>query len=735
MLCAARRHRFVLVGCGSTRCGRRRWRGHTNLHQSHRRITKNGTGASTVFTILFTTDTLCQLESLPMNGQNGEALQNVLSISTAASNRYLLHFNSLHSLTQWTGGIRLAMFEHATLQESYTGSILAGKGKQLNSINQIMERSRFPTEDWARVRFGAGTPWRRCWCVISPPDEKAFAKAQKNNKKKSAYDRSPPIVKGDIKFYESRKVTKKSKPIATITDAFSAYALYPQSKALIEQSTLVKVEGMITIHATQQTTTTTEGFIFVMAEPHPAISGFEMMLRWLMPCYDTFALYGRPNKLIADVFDTRSLMFAMPTHRRYGYLELIDVAGLIHTDGSSRWSEREWRKQLKILTSKRITSQPTGVARAGTDLSARHRRGSRSSVNLSSMSRTSLNLPPTRGGIAFAENDGSRSTPGSRHGSPAPGQGAFAPPSRTDSAPAGTSPFASPPHKRSASERAYRRNNEPSRLSFEAHQDEMPPMPPPHGVSAAQDEFPPMHPNDNWHDAEQEQSSEHSSTPERENYGHFNGNGHYGPPAMEPLQPNRQPLQPFQPPPTMAHKGGQRPPVRPNQMPDLRRANSHVDAATLAQLADMNRANGGAGMNPDSGMYQQQQPPGHVMSGPYRGPDSGPGYPYLGPHSSNGMSPIGQPMGHMPIRDRRAPPAGFSGAGGGGMMPPGRLPTIPGTPAVEQPNQFDMQAPSGRRPSAHRETSNGSVTRKPLPERPSQERQFPERGASYGRQY
>lgn len=652
-----------------------------------------------------------------MNGQNGEALQNVLSISTAANNRYLLHFNSLHSLTQWTAGIRLAMFEHATLQESYTGSILAGKGKHLNSINQIMERARFPTEDWARVRFGAGTPWRRCWCVISPPDEKAFAKAQKNNKKKSAYDRSPPTVKGDIKFYESRKVTKKSMPIATITDAFSAYALYPQSKPLIEQSTLVKVEGMITIHATHQTTT--EGFIFVMPEPHPAISGFEMMLRWLMPCYDTFALYGRPNKLIADVLDNRSLMFAMPTHRRYGYLELIDVAGLIHTDGSSRWSEREWRKQLKILTSKRMTSQPATVGRAGTDTAKHQRRGSRSSVNLSSMSRTSLNLPPSRGGVAFADEGVSQSTPNSRNGSPALGHGTFGAPPRTDSAPMTTGPYNSLPHQRSVSEKVQRRQNEPSRLSSEQHHDERPPPPPPHATLPGQNDPRNARQNDVWHDAEQERSSEHSSTPDREHYAQSNGNGPFGPPPVEHFQPNNsQPLQPFQAPPTMAHKGGQRPPRRPNQMPDLRRANSHVDAATLAQLADVSRAGRGPGAPPhDTGMYQPQHPPQPpTVQGPYRGPDPGPNYSPSGPPRTNG--------GNLPIRDRRAPPAGHSGPPSG--MPPARLATIPGTPAMEQPNQFDMPGMGARRPSAHREGSSGSVQRRPLPER----------GASLGnRQY
>ena len=176
-----------------------------------------------------------QIESLPTRADNEAPLQNVLSISTAGKNRYLLHFNSHHSLIQWTAGIRLAMFEHATLQEAYTGALIAGKGKTLNNIGVILERARFPTADWARVRFGAGTPWRRCWCVITPPDEKEVQKLQKQLlKKKSAYDRaSPPVLKGDIKFYDTKK-TKKVRPIATITEAYSAFAIYPQSKPLID---------------------------------------------------------------------------------------------------------------------------------------------------------------------------------------------------------------------------------------------------------------------------------------------------------------------------------------------------------------------------------------------------------------------------------------------------------------------------------------------------------------------
>ena len=138
-----------------------------------------------------------QIESLPTKSNDEQPLQNILSISTAGRNRYLLHFNSHHSLIQWTAGIRLAMFEQSTLQEAYTGALIAGKGKKLNNINLIMDRTRVRTEAWVRVRFGAGVPWRRCWCVINPPDEKEYQKLQKDLKKRSAYDRSAvPILKG-----------------------------------------------------------------------------------------------------------------------------------------------------------------------------------------------------------------------------------------------------------------------------------------------------------------------------------------------------------------------------------------------------------------------------------------------------------------------------------------------------------------------------------------------------------
>ena len=444
-----------------------------------------------------------------------------------------------------------------------------------------MDRTRLKTEDWARVRFGAGTPWRRCWCVISPPDEKEIQKQQRSMKKRSAYDRSFPILKGDIKFYDTKK-TKKAQPIATITDAYSAYAIYPQSKPLIDQSTLVKVEGTITIHSIPETTT--EGFVFVMPEVHPAVSGFEILLRWLFPVYDVFALYGRPNRLIADTLDARSLMFAMPQEKRYGYLEILDVAGLIHTEGSQMWKDKDWRKQLKELTAKRITSMQQGTTRS--------RIGSRASSNHGHRN----SLTGRNGILRFDDSASVRSSPSIQNE-----MGPFGPPQKTGSAPPGNGPFhppKTPQHQRSVSEattfsspRHQRSVSEaqqsymPSRLSYEATPSKMsyeatPPPPPVHRVPI---DGALRNGSLQRYAGELEGANERSSSESERRY--------RGPVESE-VQEIRQDLQPNSPPapvvapPAFAHQPGAKPPTRPYHSPELRRANSRMSTTTLSQLAE-----------------------------------------------------------------------------------------------------------------------------------------------------
>ncbi|KAI1958202.1 hypothetical protein LOZ58_005317 [Ophidiomyces ophidiicola] len=488
------------------------------------------------------------IESLPTRNQDSTPLQNVLSISTAGKNRYLLHFNSLNALTQWTAAIRLTMFENTLLQESYTGALIAGKGKTLNGIKTILEKTTFKYEDWVRVRFGPGTPWRRCWCVVSQADEKDVQKHRKMQKKKSTYERPFTPPKGNIKFYTSKK-TKKIKPVATITDAFSAFAIYPQSRSLVDQSTLVKVEGHIIIHSEPETVA--EGFVFVLPELHAAVSGFETMLRWLFPVFDAFQLYGRPARLLADTVSTQSLMFAMPASRRNSYLDTLDVAALIHTDGSRAWNERDWRKQMKDATSRRMTS--TSASRVS---SISRKRG------LTRGSLSSQSGIPVRFDGVNGQSIGRRLL--NNHSSDALSM----PPQRNSQ-----QNHLSKSHNRTTSEissaTAYRNGYNPdaqppfdTRLLEEA--DEAAPPPPPHGDSQRADT-----PGDRS-SSDGETKADHPT--ERQE-------------IRDALKPSPLPLE-VTVPPAFSHDPKDMPHIQPQMSPELRRAGSRISSGTLSQMAE-----------------------------------------------------------------------------------------------------------------------------------------------------
>ncbi|KAK4162057.1 hypothetical protein QBC43DRAFT_336600 [Cladorrhinum sp. PSN259] len=530
------------------------------------------------------------IESLPTRTPDEQPLQNILSISTAGRNRYLLHFNSHHSLVQWTSGIRLAMFEHSTLQEAYTGALIAGKGKKLNNINIVMERARLPVQEWVRVRFGAGVPWRRCWCVIEPPSDKEYQKAQKDLKKRSPYDRShAPILKGEIRFYDNKKEADKKKkhqrPIASITDAYSAYAIYPQSKALIDGSTLLKIEGDITIHS--EPPSSTEGFVFIMPESHPMVTGFEMLLRFLFPTWDTFGLYGRPGRLVASTLDARSLMFAMPKHKRYGYLEILDVSGLISADGSITWSERDWRKRLKELTGKRMTAMEEGG-------SNHSRSASRSSKRLSF---GTSNPAIFKGRVGFAE-DGSSGRSSRSMSVSQPGV-------RTDSAPPdanrGRVPSALANHS------SHSRTISDTQLTNNSYPYDMDNSSMPSAIRAS--------------DRARTFASDLAPTPERVSSEDESPRS-MGPAAqLDELQRMETP-EPVNPPPAFAHGAGSKPQQKPYPSAEMRRANNRLSHATLSQMAKTNN------MAPDVISYDQQYGDSNA------GPGPGPGY----------NNPRGQPV-------------------------------------------------------------------------------------------
>lgn len=571
-----------------------------------------------------------------MTLKDGKKLDNILSVSTAAHNKYLFHFDSYHALSQWTAGIRLAMFEQTSLSEAYTGALIAGKGKQLNNIRAILDRQCAVYDDWVRVRFGAGAPWRRCWCVVSPPDQKEYAKLQKSAKKAGPYDR-PVVLKGDIKFYDTNKIKKKTKPIATVKDAYSCFAIYPQSKQLIDHSTLVKIEGKVTIHADPDRTT--EAFVFVMPETRPAILGFEIMLQYLFPVFDTFNLYGRPKKLVADVLDTRGLMFGMPPDRNYGYLEIWDVVTLINTDGSHTWSERQWRKQLKDLTSTRISS----TMGADDDI------GSVKATRRNTLSRGAF--APSRSSLRFSDQGSVRSNPSTRRSSPTRQARVDlepeGPPRRVGTAP--PAPFAPSRHQRSVSEQhgynhAYQ--STPSRLAHGQMADDLPPAPPVHGAHNGTPQ--------NGHAQYPEASdSDDGSNHEPRNL-----------PDL-PADATALPSGFVESPPPQQHAPNQPPPVRP-AVPSGMKPTGAVDPATYQQMTDATNVNvATAGAAAAAAAWKGQESLHSRRSGEYNG------------YGENG----GQQM-YLNAYARPSPTHSGSEQ---------RLPTIPASPYVEH-DEFVQQS-------------------------------------------
>lgn len=278
---------------------------------------------------------------LTLPSPNGD-LQNIIVLSTTLKNRYLLQFSSQKLLQEWSSALRLSQFEYSSLQEAYTGGLLSAKGRQLNGIRTLLAETRFAHEDWVSVRFGPGMPWKRCWTIVAPVDPKVKSKAKK--KGFEAY--------GTVSFYEDKKKIKKP-PLAKITIAQSAYAIYPSSAVLVNNSTLFKIDGTVTFDDVEGAK---DASVFLMPEQHAGVLGFETLIRFLVPVFDAFKLYGRPVRLNADKADLRSLLFGMPTLPKVHYLELADILMLVGVSGSEAWTPAMWTKNIKEILSRKMST-------------------------------------------------------------------------------------------------------------------------------------------------------------------------------------------------------------------------------------------------------------------------------------------------------------------------------------------------------------------------------------------
>lgn len=329
------------------------------------------------------------------------------SLVLSSSNKlaYHLKFPELKFLQQWLSAIKLSNYEFTKLNESYTASLLSSKAMLLSDLHVLMAETRFQNEEWVNIKFSKNSNWIKCFCVITPCDH------NKINKKSSSKTKN-----GTVNFYTSTRTTKKNL-ICSINSIDSCFAVYPNHVDLIDDSTLLKLNGDLTVYnlgmkldddsapsspisrtnsmkslspvpqaptnnnnnnqmsnarsrsnsnrhlrSTSISSITSsksmKGWsiantsLYILPRPHNAVKNFETLIRFLIPLYDSFQLYGRPKRLIAEKFEPQSLLFGLPSLPHTEYLTTELAYNLINTDWSNIVKSNESFDYISLFSQK-----------------------------------------------------------------------------------------------------------------------------------------------------------------------------------------------------------------------------------------------------------------------------------------------------------------------------------------------------------------------------------------------
>lgn len=285
-----------------------------------------------------------------------------LTITLSTSNKisYLLKFDNLNTLQEWLAAIHLANFEYTRFNEIYTASLLSAKATLLSDVHVLMAPLNYRREEWVNIKFNKNSQWLRCFVIITPSSKKSkgkmtFYSSSRTVKKNlicsithmdachAVYPHVPEMidesslikVSGDIKIYnlghqpddfdidtpteftpphspvqlKSASRLKRAASLASIgsfasqkqntghgrTDSIGSTASVASNSSDIKDGVVVHQSAM-----------------YIMPLKHGGVKPYETMIRNLIPIYDCFKMYGRPQRLIADKKDSNSLLFGLP---------------------------------------------------------------------------------------------------------------------------------------------------------------------------------------------------------------------------------------------------------------------------------------------------------------------------------------------------------------------------------------------------------------------------------------
>ncbi|KAG7714408.1 hypothetical protein KL949_004432 [Ogataea haglerorum] len=152
-----------------------------------------------------------------------------LKIILTESKTYLLRFESNNELDYFYAALLLAQFENRQLQESFTGALFSSKAIHFSDIRTLLAPSNNnPKEEWCVLRFPfLNDKWIRCYVVVTP----------------NVGSKKP----GNVKVYTSTSKNKKSL-LASIKNARSCVAMYPENPEFIDNNSLIRLNGQIYIN-------------------------------------------------------------------------------------------------------------------------------------------------------------------------------------------------------------------------------------------------------------------------------------------------------------------------------------------------------------------------------------------------------------------------------------------------------------------------------------------------------
>ncbi|RKP29452.1 hypothetical protein METBISCDRAFT_28207 [Metschnikowia bicuspidata] len=174
------------------------------------------------------------------------------------------------------------------------------------------------------------------------------------------------LVPGRISIYES-DACKKNEYLGEITAVTSVCAVYPQLHFFIDKSTMMKLDGTTFSvlgygkrSKASKDAPDSEASLFVMPEEHHSVPGYDTLIRFLIPLFDAFGLYGRPKRLKADRMDPESLLFGLPTLPCVYYLEVSDLMSSISSTLYLGWDVSQWRAHIKSLLARKLSQGYSG---------------------------------------------------------------------------------------------------------------------------------------------------------------------------------------------------------------------------------------------------------------------------------------------------------------------------------------------------------------------------------------